>query len=77
MTVFVCAVVLAASAAAAVLPAAVLVDQVPGADAGLATWAALESARAQVSLFALLPLILGLATGAVLTVRARCTRKTS
>lgn len=74
--VFVCAVFLAALAATAVLRSAVLVDQVPGADAGLGTSAALESARAQASLFAVHLLVLGIATGVVLLIRASRPRST-
>ena len=74
--VLVSAVVLAACASAALLRSAVLVDQVPGADAGLATSAALEAARAQASLFAVVLLALGIATAVVLTVRARRPRST-
>lgn len=48
-----------------------LVEQVPGADAGLATSAALESTRVQASLFATALLALGVETGVVLLVRTR------
>ena len=65
------AVVLAALAVAALFRATLLVDQVPGADAGLVTSAALESARVQASLFATALLALGVVTGVVLLLPAR------
>lgn len=48
-----------------------LVDMVPGADAGIATSAALEAARASSLAWGLVLLGLGVATAVVLLIRAR------